>query len=275
MKNVEIITSIMIILLLSIITITFLLFEPIHVTSVHTISWKKLDIVSLDGVKIKVFYVMPPNAKGAVVLLHGFMENSFMWNSSGLVKSLHNSGFSVFMMDLRGHGYSTYYTNGSTLSIDKLSPRDYKLMITDVESLLAIVRGITGNKPLFIIGSDLGGNIAIQLASLMNKTIKGVILVSPILSEKIPFSYQAFENFSGFKCIIYGKYDNYSLEAIKSINNTMGTNISIHSFNNIEHGILLIDVNREALKCVIDTINKWYNSINTKWGGRDQPSSSS
>lgn len=269
MRSIEIVTSMIIILLASIIIIISLLFEPVRVISVDTISWRDLDIISPDGVKIKAFYITPPDTRGSIILLHGLMEESLMWNNSGIVERLYDSGFSIFMMDLRGHGYSKYYTNGSRMSIDKLKPSDYELMPVDAESLLIIARKITGNKPLFIIGSDIGGNIALRLASLKNKTIDGIILVSPILSDNIPFNYQAFKKYNGLKCIIYGKYDGYSLKAVNLINiEAIGKNVSIHSFDNIEHGILLINVNKEALKYILSTLNKWYDIIRESGGNR-------
>jgi dipeptidyl aminopeptidase/acylaminoacyl peptidase len=62
-----------------------------------------------DGMKIAGWYMQNPASKSAIILVHGRFENrasAMSCTFPKLAAALHKAGFSVLMIDLRGHGKS-------------------------------------------------------------------------------------------------------------------------------------------------------------------------
>ncbi len=117
---------------------------------------------------IKINYTS--HGKGSVVvLLHGFLENSTMWNKIIPILSKNNR---VITIDLLGHGESDNLSYIHTME-------DQAEMIKSVLKHLRLRR-------FTIIGHSLGGYIALALAELYPENIKKLILMnSTALSDSV------------------------------------------------------------------------------------------
>ena len=102
----------------------------------------------------EVFYSVFGSGK-PIILIHGFLENSQMWNS--LVEDLSHKN-QVITVDLLGHGQSDCLGYVHEMS-------DY------AKAILAIINHLKLNDLTFI-GHSLGGYVALALAEMIpNKTI--------------------------------------------------------------------------------------------------------
>ncbi len=97
----------------------------------------------------------------AIVLLHGFLENSFMWNDLIPVLSKRNK---VITVDLFGHG--------KTENLGYIHTMEEQA--TMVRSLLKILN----IRKSTLIGHSMGGYVALAFAELFPKNTKGICLMN-------------------------------------------------------------------------------------------------
>ena len=73
--------------------------------------------IANENIKIYLQEEIVEGASSAILLIHGFCEHSGRY--SEFIEKLKENGFSVFAMDLRGHG-RTISKKGDLKSIDKV-----------------------------------------------------------------------------------------------------------------------------------------------------------
>jgi len=109
-------------------------------------------------------------SQAVVVMVHGLNEHSGRY--ARLAGDLNRQGYSVYMMDLRGHGRS----DGPRVMI-----HSFDEYLADVELLLDRVAKREPGKPLFLFGHSMGGAIVASLAIQRPPNVRGLILSSPAL----------------------------------------------------------------------------------------------
>ena len=97
----------------------------------------------------------------AVVLLHGFLENTSMWNST---VALLSKKYRVIAIDLLGHGQSENL--GYVHSME--------LMAEAVQEVLCHLK----IRKSFLIGHSMGGYVALAFAELFPDNVKGLCLLN-------------------------------------------------------------------------------------------------
>lgn len=97
----------------------------------------------------------------AIVLLHGFLENSFMWNEISEELSKRNR---IVCIDLLGHGKS-----GNTGYIHSME--EHAFAVKTVLDHLKLRKYV-------LIGHSMGGYIALSISKLFPKNIKGLCLMN-------------------------------------------------------------------------------------------------
>jgi alpha-beta hydrolase superfamily lysophospholipase len=113
---------------------------------------------------------LPESApRGAVVNLHGLGDHSGLYEP--LVDHMVGAGFAVFSFDARGNGRS----EGQRAYVERWS--EFR---ADLRIFLELVRPETDGHP-FIIGTSLGGLIALDYAAEHPEGLAGVVAVSPPL----------------------------------------------------------------------------------------------
>lgn len=108
----------------------------------------------------KVYFSEAGKGK-AVVLLHGFLENSTMWNSISLELS---KKYRVICIDLLGHGKSE--THGYIHSME-----DQAKMVKSVLNHLKLRKYI-------LIGHSMGGYVGLAFSKIFPENIKGLCLMN-------------------------------------------------------------------------------------------------
>ena len=110
----------------------------------------------------KIFYsVYGMGKKVPLVLLHGFLEDSSIWDS--IVKELQNER-QVICIDLPGHGKSEGIAGIHTMSLMALAVRE---VLTNL-----------GIKEFSVAGHSMGGYVSLELLKIFPMIIKSVMLIN-------------------------------------------------------------------------------------------------
>ncbi len=135
-----------------------------------------------DGIIIAGDWYQPfqTDRAEAVLLVHMMNRDRKSW--SAFAEDLAKRGFSVFAIDLRGHGESTKRAiNGKIETIDfrRFSNKEHQQSVQDILSTLAFMesRGIPP-RSVILGGASIGSLLALQAASQVPQ-IKAVFLLSP------------------------------------------------------------------------------------------------
>ena len=132
--------------------------------------------------KITLYYrafANPAEDKGGVIVVSGRTEGLALYYET--IGDLLRNGYSVYMHDHRGQGYSS-----RILDDPKDESRgyvdDFANYVDDLQSFLSIVQSSRkdSNKPLFMIAHSMGGAVASLLLERKNAAIKAVALITPM-----------------------------------------------------------------------------------------------
>lgn len=127
----------------------------------------------------------------AVLLLHMMPSTKESWNT--FAEKLHDEGFTVLAIDLRGHGEST---NNGVLNYKVFTDSEHQDSIADVEAAVTYLQEY-GAKNISLAGASIGANLALWYQA-EHPEVKKTILLSPgtnyrgILTE--PFAQALTEN---------------------------------------------------------------------------------
>ena len=116
-------------------------------------------------------YWKPQSVKAVIILVHGMGEHSSRYEQSVIPHLIENE-FAIVTFDQFGHG-KTKGKRGHCPSYDALLETiDYT--INKAESLFP-------NRPVYLYGHSLGGNLVINYALTKNSSLEGIIASSPFL----------------------------------------------------------------------------------------------
>jgi len=135
------------------------------------------NITTFDGKSIYFWHNIIEKPQNTFLLVHGFGEYSERYKS--LFERLNNEGISTFAFDLRGHGKS----EGIRSYISKFE--DY---IADLTIIVDLVKEISKEKKITLLGHSMGGLIASIYTSRFPDNLRSLVLSSPFfgLSMEVP-----------------------------------------------------------------------------------------
>lgn len=132
----------------------------------------------LEGVgRLRLHYrsLEVDDPEAAIIVVHGMFEHSRRYEELAIYMAGH--GFSVFMLDLRGHGASEG-RRGHVKSFD--------VLLQDLDRFRREVQGLVPlDLPLFLIGHSLGGLIGVRYLEEYEQSFDGAILTSPWLGTAV------------------------------------------------------------------------------------------
>jgi len=132
------------------------------------------------GMECALYKWSPPNKekiKGIAVVYHGFGAHSNYPTVKYASSLLAESGLFVYGLDLPGHGASPG-TRGLLTGVDDL--------IEDGVAVAKYAKEDCGEDlPLFLVGSSMGGAIALAVANRLPEIVKGVVMLAPMLSLNV------------------------------------------------------------------------------------------
>lgn len=136
---------------------------------------REIEFRSLDGTRLSGTVVESPEAKGAVVMVHGGGvtrdEGGFF---TRIAQGLGDRGTTSLRFDLRGHGASDGRQEDLTLSgvaNDIRSAVDYVLDTSDLSSVS-------------VLGASFGGGITAMFAARHPEAVRSVVLINPLFNYK-------------------------------------------------------------------------------------------
>lgn len=112
--------------------------------------------------------------RAIVVIYHGFLAHGRYPTVRYAAELLAANGFAVIAADLPGHGKSPgtrgYLPSAETLVQDGIVVAEHAAKMYD------------GNSKLFLLGSSMGGTIALSVAMKLGDRVSGVMLLAPMLA---------------------------------------------------------------------------------------------
>ena len=134
------------------------------------------NLTTKDGVRLRYYYAIRPDAKAAITVVHGFCE--FFGKYYEVLWRLYEEGYSVFFMEQRGHGKSQRFAEPKDL-VYVHSFNDY---ISDLHLFTKkIVFPMTKHYKHILLGHSMGGAVSALYLEKHSKDYDIGILSSPML----------------------------------------------------------------------------------------------
>jgi len=166
----------------------FLLFRNPHFQSVMASSRLRLPfrnimarkageiiIKTSSGSRLLSFFSPHPEAKGLIILLHGWEGSSDSAYILATGEYFYRLGFSICRLNLRDHGDS-HHLNEELF---------HGALLEETFEAVKHLAGLSEGKPVYIIGFSLGGNFALRIAMMHRRipvaNLLHVFAVSPPL----------------------------------------------------------------------------------------------
>lgn len=128
-----------------------------------------------DGLRLYLRRSEVANARGEVLIAHGFGEHSGRYGA--LTDHLTSHNYLVTAYDHRGHGLS----DGLPGHVESFDEYD-----DDLDKLIASVRARNQSRPLFLIGHSMGGLIALRYLARKSGTLAGAVISAPLIKVAVP-----------------------------------------------------------------------------------------
>ena len=131
------------------------------------------------GRKLHYEYYLCPEAKGSIVISHGFTESAEKFREMDYY--FLQAGYNVFAIDHRGHGFSSREVDDPRVAhVEHFS--DY---VGDFNAYVEnVVRAHSGDLPLFLFSHSMGGAVAALYIQQYPDVFEKAILSSPMISPK-------------------------------------------------------------------------------------------
>ncbi len=132
-------------------------------------------VTATDGLRLYMRRHELANARGEILITHGFGEHSGRYGA--LTDHLIDHNYSVTAYDHRGHGLS----DGLPGHVESFGEYD-----EDLARMIQSVRSRSQVNPLFLIGHSMGGLIALRYAARNSGTLAGAIISAPLIEVAVP-----------------------------------------------------------------------------------------
>ena len=140
---------------------------------------------SPDGLNIHYYEALNPNEKAAIIMVHGFCE--FFGKYHEVAWRLYEAGYSIFFVELRGHGRSDRTYESSDQRIYVADFREYE---SDVDTFIhSIAEKDSISKRYMLYSHSMGGAVSALYLEDYQKIFRCAVLSSPMLQinyGKIP-----------------------------------------------------------------------------------------
>ena len=143
---------------------------------VSTLIYKESKYVGFDGTRMFMALWRPDDDKprALIVALHGLGGHAGDMKTIG--EFLAEKGLAVFAPDLRGFGHYSG-TKGHVMSFEEY--------VEDIQNLIMQVKDTYLNKITYLFGASLGGLNAIRYVVKYPKTVDGLLLHCPAVSQSL------------------------------------------------------------------------------------------
>ena len=158
------------------------------------------DAKSGEGIYYEIYKT--PGAKEAVVMSHGFSENTEKIKE--VIYYMVEKGYRVYAVDHRGHGRSFRESHHPNL----VNLHDFNDYVEDLHQFVSLIVKTDTDLPLFIWGHSMGGGIAATYIEKYPHDFQKAVLSSPMLKLILPLPETITRVFCGLNCLI-GRGDTF------------------------------------------------------------------
>lgn len=132
---------------------------------------------SYDGLKLHYYKALHADEKAAVVMIHGFCE--FFGKYEEPIMRLYEAGYSVYFVELRGHGKSER-TNPSSID-ERVSVGSFDEYVGDVHAFMRNVVKKDHHQKYFLYCHSMGGTVGTLYLEKYPDEFQCAVLSSPML----------------------------------------------------------------------------------------------
>lgn len=207
-------------------------------------------LVTEDGLRMAYHYRKASPEKGAVLLLHGMGSSYDEWHS--LAGYLSRNGWSTMAIDFRGHGSSVNW-NGKEVDWRGFSRKGFLTMAFDIKAAREFLGPV---KPVWLIGSSMGANMALYYAGV-DKEISGLVLLSPGFSYAGLMSEPLMKAYGARPILIAGSADDPgTLEIAQRLMGQAEGPKELLRFQDAGHGAAMLDYEKKLKKDILEWMNR-------------------
>ena len=143
---------------------------------------------------IEIAYVEFPAqaSKGAIVMLHGLNETAIKY--SEMIYELRDTGFSIYIMEHRGHGNSGRILNGSDQERRKIYIESFDDYVLDAKTFYDEVVTSVDHDKIFFFAHSVGGNVAAQYIEQYPNDFDAAVLSSPMMELLTTHPFKVHES---------------------------------------------------------------------------------
>ena len=179
---------------------------PLHYEWLKQHNAKDVEITTFDGLKLKGKWVETKNAKGTIIVCHGYRGN-YIGDYGTVFEVYKNLGFNLLMFRHRAHGES----QGKYITFGALEHKD-------LLSIIKFHNETFGEIPLFVSGLSMGASTVLYIVDKdLPKNLKGITadssftspyeIVLKVISSTLKFNGKIFMFGVNFWCKLLAKFD--------------------------------------------------------------------
>lgn len=132
-------------------------------------------VTASDGLRLYLRRREVANARGEILISHGFGEHSGRYGA--LTDHLVTHNYSVTAYDHRGHGLS----DGLPGHVESFTEYD-----DDLAKVVTTVRSRSDSRTLFLIGHSMGGLVALRYMERKVGNLTGAVISAPLIEGAVP-----------------------------------------------------------------------------------------
>ena len=131
-------------------------------------------VTAPDGLRLYLRRTEAANARGEILISHGFGEHCGRYGA--LTDHLVSHNYSVTAYDHRGHGLS----DGLPGHVESFNEYD-----DDLTKVVTVLRSRTDARPIFLIGHSMGGLVALRHLETKSGVVSGAIISAPLIEVAV------------------------------------------------------------------------------------------
>jgi alpha/beta superfamily hydrolase len=220
---------------------------------------EEVRFLSADGLVVYGTAVRPCGiaVRPVVVLAHQLCQDRREWSrtSQDWVSGFATRGVATLAIDLRGHGQSTLWPDGSRrdLCSGNYPDADYAGMVDDVRAAVAYARSALGASAVALVGASIGSNSSL-VAYGGDAALRMVVALSPGLDYRGIQPSSAVSAYGTRPALLEAASDDpYSADSVRQLGQA-NANVTTQIFPSGGHGNALIATHPEELVRVLDLV---------------------
>ncbi len=156
--------------------------------------------LSRDGLTLHYEQYDKKLSRGSVVILHGFTESAEKFREMSYY--FRKSGYSVFALDLRGHGKSEHRSGKA----ERVETDNFELYREDLEIFMnEVVKSLTGDKKIYFYTHSLGSTVALLYMMKNPYAVHKAVLSSPMVCGNMGMPVAVAGTVAKIICLLGGK----------------------------------------------------------------------